>query len=175
MEGDCGLVLDESPVLLDLAVCGRVEDVDGARLEALAVAFSADRADAHGVLVVGEHVVDVDLEGATGLLEEAAEHVDDLFLALVVAGEHVVPADVPHDVVGEQPVDRRHVSFGERCVALAQERDVGMLGHGSSFSRVPFVLGSDRGPCRARGSDRLFGKDEAAHSWATLRSRAAGV
>src|SRR5207302_6022874 len=59
------------------------------------------------------------------------EEPEDLLLALVVAGQRAAAGDVPHEVVGEELVDGVHVALLIGGVALAQQLDVGVLGHGA--------------------------------------------
>jgi hypothetical protein len=78
------------------------------------------------VLVVGDHVVDLDPEGAAGQLHGPAEVAEDGVHALVVAGQLAAAGGVPDDVGVEQLAQGVHVAPAEGVIASPDEVLVGM-------------------------------------------------
>src|SRR5680860_597433 len=83
----------------------------------------------HAMSVVGEDVVDLLPEVASGLLHQLAEKAEDRVMALVVPRDDVVAWHVPHDVLGEQTAQGIHVAPRERVVTLTQQVYIGVVGH----------------------------------------------
>ena len=131
---------DGRPELGDLAVAV-VADVRHRDLDRLAPAGGGQRGEHHGVLVVGEDVVDIQPECAAGFLRQAAEEAEYLIPAVIVAVERPTGLYVPDGVVGEQLGERRQVALGERFVASASALGIRMFGPGSPYL-LPDLRGS---------------------------------
>lgn len=76
------------------------------------------------MLVVGEHVVNVEPERASCLFGQPAEESEDLVPPVVVAAERPHASHVPGHVVGEQLRERSQVSLGKGVIAPAGQFDV---------------------------------------------------
>src|SRR4051812_27344502 len=113
------------PRLLQLPVLD-MEDLDGVVVESLALPLSSRPQERHGMLVVGQDRVDVELEGSAGQFHVFLEVGEDLILAPEGPGELVASRGVPDDVVGEQLIQSGHVAGGERLVAPADKILVGV-------------------------------------------------
>src|SRR6266542_195732 len=88
------------PLLGDVAVLD-VEDLDGVVVEGLALPLAPRPSERHGVLVVGQDRVEVDLEGPAGQLAHLLAGGEDLLPAPVGPRQLVASGGVPDDVVGE--------------------------------------------------------------------------
>ena len=84
----------------------------------------------NGVLVVGEHAVNIEPERAAGLLSQSAEETKDLVLAVVGAAERPDAQHVPGCILGDLLRQRGQVSLGKRVIAPACQLNVRVLGHG---------------------------------------------
>ena len=91
--------------------------VDAVLVETLARPLSRLAGQDDGVLVVGQDVVELELEAAAGQLEDLAEERGDLGVALVVARQRAAARDVPDDVLVEDAEDGVEVPLGEGLVA----------------------------------------------------------
>src|SRR3972149_3051773 len=67
--------------------------------------------------------------GAGGPSPKAGKKPDHRLLPRIVAGEVVVPADVPDDVIGEQPAESGHVPLRECFVPGAGRYEVRVICH----------------------------------------------
>src|SRR6266536_2683572 len=128
------------PLFRDLAV-GDVKDLHALVVERSALPLAGGPGQDDGVVVVRQHLVDLQLEGPTRQLEYLLERGEDLVLTVEVTGQLAPAGGVPGDVVREQVAQRRHVAAQERVVALADELLIG-VGHVSSF---PIASLSDSG------------------------------
>ena len=113
-----------------------MEDLDAVVIEGptLALSHRADQ-DRH-VLVVGEHRVELELEGPARKLPDLLELTEDRLLAEERSRELVLPGSVPHDVVVEQVVQRGHITGGERRESLTDQVLVRMSHHALPCSLV---------------------------------------
>jgi hypothetical protein len=82
------------------------------------------------VLVVGQDVMDVDLQATESLLPSLEQLREDLVFSLVVAGERVPPGDVEHHVVGEAFGDGADVP-GDHGIHEAADHLLVRVGHES--------------------------------------------
>ena len=77
-------------------------DVGHWKFDRLAAAGGRQRAQRHRVLVVGEHIVNVQPERAACLLGQPGEEIEDLVAAVVGAAERPDAQHVPGHIVGDQ-------------------------------------------------------------------------
>jgi hypothetical protein len=66
------------------------------------VAFGADYADDGDAVAVGEHLLDLDVEGVAGELPALCQKREDVLVSVVVAGWRAAAWHPPADVLGEQ-------------------------------------------------------------------------
>src|SRR5439155_3481555 len=91
------LVLRQQPALDDLPVTEAVQPVAAPGPFATVTDCPAGRDD-HAVFVVGQHVVDGDLEGPASQRLTLPNVGHDLVLAMVCAGDRTATRNVPHDL-----------------------------------------------------------------------------
>src|SRR6266545_6315644 len=125
------LVLGVLPGLHERAVAD-MADEHALVLKGLAPALAARDVHRHGVLVVGDDVVELDPEGARGALHRPGEEVEDVIHATMIPREGAPAGRMPDGVWIIQRTQGVDVAFGERVEALADQLLVGM-GHGSSL------------------------------------------
>src|SRR5712692_12022080 len=79
-----------------------MEDLDGVILKMLARPLGAGRKERHGVLVIGDDVVQFEANRAARGLEAPAKPPDHLSHAFEVAAERAPAREMPADVFGEE-------------------------------------------------------------------------
>jgi len=89
------------PHLGGLAVAD-LEDLYLLVLNGLALALGPDRGECNDVLIVSDHVVQLDADGAVRCLERAPEPPDDLLQALIIAAERAPARVMPPDTLGDR-------------------------------------------------------------------------
>src|SRR5256885_9487307 len=124
-------------------------DLDGVVLQRLAFSLSTHPKERHGMLVVGQEGMDVELEGPARQFHVLLEVGEDLVLAPKGPSDLAASRGVPDDVIGEKLIQRGDVAGGERHVATADKILIGM-GHGfSSLRRAGQESSSGLAACRS--------------------------
>ncbi len=112
-------------------------DLDGVVLEMLARPLGAGCKERHGVLIIGDDVVQLKANRAVRGLEAPAKPLDHLSHAVEVAAEGAPAGEVPADVLGEElALQRVEVAAPEsreafyRCTRVAIWRGQELLAFG---------------------------------------------
>src|SRR6516165_3176051 len=109
------------PDLVRLAVT-KVRYLDHVVVQLLARSLAADGNQRDRVLVVGEHIMQLEAERAARNLEDPGEKLQHLVYALVVPGEEATVGNVVADVLGEELIPQCvHVAASEGRVCLPHQ------------------------------------------------------
>src|SRR5262245_56883731 len=97
-------------------------DFDLARGPAMAATLCALRAEHDDLVVLREHVVDLDPKRAVGERHEVLEETQYLGMPAIIARQWSTARDMPEDILGEQGKHILHITAAEGVVTAQDER-----------------------------------------------------